>query len=146
MSPWCSKGNLAFSFFIQSAAWHVPRRHSDVAFLVCGDNPKLKINRVKIHPPQTVWALDSPVMSSNHLGRIKPHSIKVPLLTREASQQARKTKQKTIELWQTPCGARRTVVLTAGLRRSAGLKLSEYLARARSGSWNRVKLPRIRTI
>ena len=32
VQTWCSKLNLAFSFFIHSAAWHVRQRHSDVAF------------------------------------------------------------------------------------------------------------------
>ena len=32
IKAWCSKLNLAFSFFIHSAAWHVRQRHSDVAF------------------------------------------------------------------------------------------------------------------
>ena len=52
-------------------------------FHVSGDKPNLKINWAKTHLPQTVRALDSPVMSTNHLGIIKPHLIKAPFLISE---------------------------------------------------------------
>ena len=92
---WCSKLNLAFSFFIHSAAWHVRQRHSDVAFSRFWGQAKIK-NQLSENSPASNRQSVGLTCDVHPKPVAKTHPSKSPFALRKASQEQRgqTTKQK----------------------------------------------------